>query len=291
MPFFLVYVASCISISAGVYGLFNKAGDSVSDKTKRSVSKWLQNIKLTQDSPRWPGVFAQLFDRVFTEHHLSWKCFVRSCIASIAAVLVMTAVYIIVSRVPLMGGSEQTGGLHLMVVGMLLYAVLFNFVADYISLLESRYIIGKMSKTQSGRQWFILLFVDIILTAAIFIVTGCLIFSLITLIQGRIPNLIRWLSLIGYGLTLNIMSEDSSLGLMGIFFYSTFFTSAWVWGYAISGFLIKAISRTRRGLQFLLKNLDIEHKPFKSMGFILIVAISAGYLVGAVVLLTQAIFF
>ena len=44
---------------------------------------------LPEELPNWPSMFVALFDRVFTEKHLSWRCFRRSSVASVATVLVI----------------------------------------------------------------------------------------------------------------------------------------------------------------------------------------------------------
>ncbi len=58
------------------------------------------------------------------------------------------------------------------------------------------------------------------------------------------------------------------------FFYSTFFTSIWAWLYAVSRFVLEIISRTQRGLSFLQDKLDVDKKPFRAMGFTLVLIIT-----------------
>jgi hypothetical protein len=51
-----------------------------------------------------------------------------------------------------------------------------------------------------------------------------------------------------------------------IFFYSTFFTSVWLWLYVASALLAKLIHRLRLASTRLLPLMDIEAKPLTVVG-------------------------
>ena len=73
--------------------------------------------------------------------------------------------------------------------------------------------------------------------------------------------------------------EQLGLFSLGIFFYSTFFTSVWVCLYALSGFAVKVAGNLGIGMSRLSGVLDIEKKPLRSMGFLSIALISLLFLV------------
>jgi len=54
----------------------------------------------------------------------------------------------------------------------------------------------------------------------------------------------------------------------GTLFYSTFFTSIWVWLYPISGLLVKLIERSNVGIICLKKILNIEKKHLRSIAIV-----------------------
>jgi len=284
LPFFLIYLTSYFGISAGIYGLFTKAGETIKDDTKKSVSKWLQNIELDKDAPNWPDTFASLFDRVFTERHFSWKCFRRSSIASVFGVIIMSLIYFTIN---------YTGGINdieFKIIDFLKFApvliLILNLIPDYISLLESRYILKKMKGTQSVVRLTYFLTIDFLVTGIIFIIFSYIDYFLIYLtsfLMGVDFRFIGWITwLIGI---LNSVGFSGGSGLFGVFFYSTYFTSVWIWLYAGSGILIKLIVRAGKFLLFFRKHLNIEREPFKSMGFVIIILISFAYLIGAVIML------
>ena len=76
----------------------------------------------------------------------------------------------------------------------------------------------------------------------------------------------------------------AALGLVTLYAYFAFLI-IWLWLYAISGFIIKLISSTRKGLQFFQRHLDIDNKPLRSMAFVLITIITLTYLIIAIFLL------
>ena len=72
-----------------------------------------------------------------------------------------------------------------------------------------------------------------------------------------------------------------SIGLpFGVFFYSAFLTSVWLWLYAVSVVLARSLVRAGRGVGFLLKLTDVENHPFRSMGFTSVVLVSLMFLAG-----------
>jgi len=298
MPFFLIYLSSWLGISGGIYGLFSKAGEAVKDESKIAVSKWIQNIELEKEAPNWPATFASLFDRVFTERHFSWKCFRRSGIASFTGVIIMTLIFVLITQGSEIIPNEETSRPNIdtinvimpplsIILTFLTLFICFNLITDYISLLESRYIIKKMEGTQSIVRWISFMTIDLLITFLVFIILGFGLFTSITILSTSLLeiqlssfNLTRFIQTIS-----NSISLSGEVGFMGIFLYTTFFTSIWIWLYAGSGLLIKFIVRSGKFLSFFSKHLNIEENPFKAMGFVLIILISIAYLIGGAIML------
>jgi hypothetical protein len=70
------------------------------------------------------------------------------------------------------------------------------------------------------------------------------------------------------GGTWTITGKDFDPLPVGIFFYSAFFTSAWLWLYIPAVFLSRVLLRMNNGVGFLLRVTDVEKQPFRSMGFV-----------------------
>jgi hypothetical protein len=275
LHFIVVYIGSWLGVSGGVYALFNRAGESVNKETKKKVSDWLQNLNLVQPS-NWPNTFTDLFDRVFTKKHFSLGCFFRSAIASFGAVFIMIMLFCVVNKEPLV----EIFSLDLKASILIVFGL--NLFPDYVSLLETRYIIKKMGETQSVSKWFLFLVGDIIISGIIFFLVGFLAINFIALITK-----LNYISLSGF-INYYLESRLSFKLKEEVFFYSTYFTSIWILLYFISSIILKIVSRFGAGLKFLQKHLDIENSPFKAMGFTLMLAVSICYIVVGLILLVNS---
>ena len=74
-----------------VWKFFERVESVLTDQTKLEIAVWLLGVKFRQKIEPWPDTFAKVFDRVFGEKHLSWKCFWRSSVASTILALVSTS--------------------------------------------------------------------------------------------------------------------------------------------------------------------------------------------------------
>jgi hypothetical protein len=71
-----------------VWKFFERVEAVLTDNTKLEIAVWLlDRKKLSPTFQSWPDMFAKVFDRVFGEKHLSWKCFRRSCLATVTSTL------------------------------------------------------------------------------------------------------------------------------------------------------------------------------------------------------------
>ena len=153
-----------------------------------------------------------------------------------------------------------------------------------MSLLETRALINLMKKSTSSFTTIFLLLVDLIITFLIFALLGYFFFLgiIIFFLRRELPtdsfeSFLR--------VCLQILDAIQFKNELSIFLYSTFFTSIWLWLYAISGFIIKITSSTRKSLLFFQRNLDIVNKPLRSMALVLITLITLAYLIIAIFLL------
>ena len=73
---------------------------------------------------------------------------------------------------------------------------------------------------------------------------------------------------------------DGEAWYVQILFLSTFFTSIWLWIYAISVSLSRLLLRMNSGVGFLLRASDVERKPFRSMGFVSVIITSVIFALG-----------
>lgn len=273
IPPLFAYIASWASVTGGVWALFERAEKVVRDDVRDAISGWLKNLDPPKALATWPATFAAVFDRVFGERHLSWRCFSRSCIASLVSVVILTVIWSAIRRADFTAYFNDYPH-WLGIFGIFFGGGLLNLIPDYFSLLESRYVIYRMSGTTSIAAISVFLIVDFLVTGAIFL--GGI--WLLALIFGGTLAEYSLMELLEISLSFSYRHE-LDMAPLGIFFYSTFFTSVWVWLYALSGLALKLAQHLGVGLGFLKRVLDIDNKPLRSIGFVSMMLVTLIYLI------------
>lgn len=276
MPLILAYVGLWAAVTGGVWTLFARIETVISPEARTAVSRWLRNLDLAGALPNWPAAFAVVFDRVFGERHFSWRCFSRSCVASYAGVLIVTLIWGVLRPTQFTAFFEDADTSYLFLFP--LFTGILNVVPDYCSLLETRYVIRWMSRERSVVRILGFLAIDFAFTLAIASGAWFLMYMGFSFFVGG-PDLdVEYMFIVWKeGLILSAgSSEDITLG---IFLYSTFFTSVWVWLYALSGLIVKLGQYLGLGFSWLRAILDIENKPLRSMGMVLNILITILFLI------------
>lgn len=251
-----------------VLAFFWKLEDLASPQAKKDIADWLKRVDVPGVASHWPNHFALLFDTIFGKRHLSWRCFSRSSLASVFAVGVMIVVWY---RLNPDAVETFTGihGLFTSVVFVTAIAVVLNVLPDYFSLLESRFVIDLMKDCRKPICFVSLIFLDIGLTVAIFVL--CLVVLILfvnVIISGE--------SIQHYDVNyfsqelrkLASMENTRDEPAFGIFFYSTFFTSSWVWIYAGAVGTARFLNASASVIRLFRWFLDIEGHPVRSVGVI-----------------------
>ena len=140
------------------------------------------------------------------------------------------------------------------------YGVL-NLIPDYISLLETRWMIGVMSRRPSFLKTITILAVDFALTAAIGLAAFLVLDRIHYLFILDLPMATLPQALSVFLPTLRFWTDDGVYQV--VYFYSTFLTSAWIWLFAAGGAIIKGVQKV-----VSLRILDINEKPLRSIGFV-----------------------
>jgi hypothetical protein len=230
---------------------------AMSTQSRDRLSSWLRQSDARTLIESIPAQFLVLFDRLFGERHLTWRCFARSAIASTLMVWIVSLLWAVRHPPPSVWGAAE------LLFNMTVVAIVFNLVPDYVSLLETRYLLSRAER--SGRIWMLLL-VDLLATGFLGFggyLAGYLVF-------GGSPE--RSWSFVWQLVSFRpILSFDLSGGAvynlpLGFYFYSTFFTSAWLWLYALSVLASRVLVRMNQGVGFLLRATDVEYQPFGALG-------------------------
>ncbi len=258
---FAAYAAWAFGAAAVFYGAVMFGARHLSDDARARLSLWLQGDYRSS----WAEQFCILFDKVFGERHLSFRCFLRSAIASTAAVY---AIWFLLD--PILGVlavratdkgqflSPVKGGLTLTpmsfdVWALVLVGVLINTIPDYLSLYETRWVLHRFRAVRTVWGQALVLALDFVLTAAI-IWLGIELYLLAT----------------GKG-TISLVEMVALYSYYSVFFYSTFLTSVWAWAYGLSTLFVGLF--TRLGLR---RVLNVGQQPAQQIALVGAVLVFTG---------------
>jgi len=284
IPPLLTYVVAWGGTILAIWFLFEKAEEVLTDDMRGATSRWLMNLKSAGESSNWQVIFVSVFDRLFGSNHFSWRCISRSCIASFVTVVLLTLIWGVVEPSGFRFFFRQFW--HGAFLFIIILTISINFIADYLSLLETRCLIQWMRGYDSFLAILAFLVMDIVATTAIFII-GLSLHQLLLLgaepmsILVNISDIQRYLEKLTT-MTSSTVKLEGHLAFsppLGIWFYSTFFTSIWIWVFALAGLFFKIARFFGGGVMHLGRVIDIEKKPLRSMGFVSIVLVSLLFLV------------
>ena len=249
------------TMMSGIWLLFLAAEKTATPDGKKRVSEWLNNLAAKSisetivESPKW---FIEMFDRFFGDKHLTKRCFFMSSMASFISVFVITIIWLILFQAQGQEFSYFQLTLDRILFDAFIIALILNILPDYFSLLETRYILKNM-ENGSLKKLTMLLFLDVIFSGGIFILFALLffyIFGVISIDEISINAIYE-----------NFIYFEQKTGRnFSIFFYSTYFTSVWMYLFMISSVITKVLYSFGKIGNWLMSFFDITKKPFQSIG-------------------------
>jgi hypothetical protein len=280
--------AAGIVLFGAVWGFFKGVESVLTDQTKFEIAVWLVGVKAGQKLEPWPETFATVFDRVFGTRHLSWKCFLRSCVASLSVTCIGA---VGVGSIP---RFETTVGAYLAWwLRVLIFFMACNAIPDYLSLLETRWVLRTIRNGQSGRVTVAAVLLDGLFSLGFAFMAFHVSYWLRDAVHDvRIgsPGYAR--VSIGKIGALFLHPTDVAPGDVNWLLQShryvylvlpAFFTSIWLWLYAGSGFLLKAAQRFDVGFDWFNRHFDIEKHPLSSIGLVAGALVALAYWTAVIV--------
>jgi hypothetical protein len=255
-----------LGVFYGVQKFFKEVEEKLNADAKVEIWMWLAEPHAADAVRRWPDTFTRTFDVVFGTRHLSWRCFSRSCIAS--AVLA-TAFYIFPSPAIRFDRWYQWALFPLQLL-------LLNALPDYVSLLETRSVLRWMSRSKSRLVWLFGILIDLWATLYIASVPAVLIILSESSAWDR-QQLLGWKLLWAMPI-LGLFDTPQNRFVV----FPAFFTTAWVWLYALSGYAIIAARRLDAVVRWMNRRLDVEAKPLQAVGLIAAVLSTLVYWVAVI---------
>ena len=276
IPPSIFYLASWLGLIGGVWALFDRAETVITPEARSVISRWLKGLNHEQTT--WPSSFANVFDKIFGVRHASFGCFIRSSIASMFATLIIFLIWAASYPSAFLGVAFDKSNLT-----WILGLFILNIIPDYLSLLETRWILKLLQQVQSARRAFALLLADLFLTALL----GLTLF-LLFVVARHFSEFLRgqmlfWLNVTRGGTHLEGMAERSVVPSYLIWFFSTFLTSIWIYLYLSGRLLAVVLSSFGKTITSLLPVFDIDAQPLRFIGFTSMLVISVIYLLMAII--------
>jgi hypothetical protein len=221
----------------------SKDADDELDPTKRRfISERLARMH-HQNIGSWIPDFTLVFDRFFGRKHLAWRCFYRSSIISIfcfSIFYVLTGIYL-----------EFSGPAP--VIFPIFFALAFNVISDYLSLLETRLILNIRIPIP------LKIVIDSILTFAIsllwiWVSVYLLAFDHYTTFWSVLNDVLRWF--------LGHQTGDVPTIMVRIIIGTGYATSIWLWFHGLAHFAI----RNLQTFNFVMSWLNVKERPIRAIG-------------------------
>jgi hypothetical protein len=276
--------AGLVGAVAGVARAFKWFDAALSPDGRRKLSQWLKNVPGDDQIDAWSSVFPRLIDHVFGRTALSWKFFLRSCLASLISVTVVAVGFVIGNKADefvrdfRLAASVSTHSTALVFIIVFYLAV--NLIPDYLSILISRGIVRVMSRHSTPPRVTILLLLDIFLTLCLSIV------SISIVIFANQHESERSLGWAGRDMLLDSIRTAIYLATREPFvklsILASLFTSVWVWLYVVASVSIRILHSMRSVLVRLVPFLNIEKNPMVAIGRVAGVIAGFIYAVGIV---------
>jgi len=285
----LAYLASWLILVVGIWFLFERAEETASASGRARVAGWLRPQDRTNVGARgWAEGFVDAFDRIFGPKHLSLYCFIRSMAASVVAVTILLLLWIAIRPEQFSTFAAEQGMRGLGELVLITFIV--NVVADYLSLLETRVALGFLRRRSAAWARAGVLVADALATLVVWLVFYAgLPFLLLAGVSTTANDIMLFLQfqVWSYAPTIHeVMSLRANGGgpPVGVWFYSTFLTSIWLWAYLGAGQITRATysagGAASRGVSRFAQLFDAERQPFRVLGFVVMLVVTAAYGLG-----------
>lgn len=242
-------------LGLSIAGLLWKADDAVGEELKEDLALGIS----CGNTEKIPFSIERLYAFLFSENIFTISSFFRSALVSLGSVAVLFVCYV----------QIQDGSFTLDSFGSIaLLALAFNVIPDFLSTIISRVLVRKLLSHFSYLRLAVVTFFDLLSTlviAALALVIGSLVAGL-----GQ-P---RELGVVGSCLavlqTMIDYWDDSiyNVGFIGIFVYSTFFSTFILWAIVLSFVFCKQTTVMSRLQSWGSYALPVYTHPFRSIGIV-----------------------
>lgn len=265
IPPIITYLVAWSCTMGGLWALFDLAETVVSKESKKKVTAWIKGLEISRRN-EWPKTFMDVVGAVFGRRHFSLRCFFSSSVASFCFVLILAILFMSLNPQTAREVLDETEFFFAIFLGV----GILNLFPDYFSLLETRFILRAMTKTSSTLRILILVIADLIFTTAIIVVVFVGVSLIANVSLAEVAKACR------LGLEFRAVGEGDMTP--GIFIYTTYLTSFWIWLYVITLVIARILVRLARVWSWFKGFLNFAEKPLRCLGFLSMILVTAIYI-------------
>lgn len=282
---FLSSIASLIGLIAAIFALLDQI---TTQYTKQQVQNWLLSFWVQAEDVSqnlnndWSNIFITSFDAFFGKEIISWRRVKGAWAISTGSVITLTLLWWVLRPAEfdllLDKTKHDITGLF---TGVLFTAYILNLVPDYFSAIQTRWLMGLMSKTKSLLYRSLILLTDIVLTGAVFYILFVLFLLFFVEISGLSKEIRSIWDVLTYTNPIEafwflvdngplLTSHSPGNPSIGIFLYSTYFSTLWLLVlFAISLLLMQirlVLGFNAKFLAYVVESIEKTNRPFSILG-------------------------
>jgi hypothetical protein len=283
-----------VLVAGSVLGVFELGERFASQRAKDALSKWLLTFDV-QKAKALPDGTQELFEKIFGERHFSLKCFIRSAMFSVGAMVFLALLVLLIYPTKAFELTElfvQRYGAWAAFTVWLPWSILI----DYVSLLKTRFILKVFARMRLKYTLIAvaIVIIDFVLYTLLFTVAMAFIFTLMWYIflpslfaLSKLPHEILDYLTIEHFRSILLLPltpwHDFHFGVL--FFWAGFAPSIWMWLYVLALFVTRGLLRSEKLVTWLRWFLDVEKNPFRSIGA---VAATLAFIASVAIILVSA---
>ncbi|TCC97211.1 hypothetical protein [Pedobacter hiemivivus] len=267
----LPLLTSWLAIIGGVWSLFSKISEVANKDLNLKVKAWIQNVNLSEHNVPIKEILYEMFVGYFGVKHFSLKCFFRSALYSTLLFLIIGLLSGLFTE-SLMGHRVHRDIAPVGFRGYFsphFYIWLTMIFQDFISLYFTRLLLRKILNTSVHRVRTIV-FISFLLTLFTSILFAVFFYKLYT-VQGSLVYAPISLKTI-YALVWPFRDP-------GMFYAAIYLGTLWIIIIQSAGAVARLFFKVLKYFDAFRGSLDVQEKPIKSLGAILVLVITLIYII------------
>lgn len=285
---FLSFLGSWLVIVGFIWKVFGDVDDLFSSEVKQKLSNGLKSTNYGSYYSAAVVSFNNLSDKLFGKSIISFRSLAVSAALSLGSAYIITLLWIAIDT-RFLDVLIQSG----FIKAVLIIPIFLNIIPDFLSIIETRLVAKLLTRTKSIFLQFVILVFDFFVTMAIFTMCWHVLIVGILNHEGNYHGsyyllfieVLESIAIFGPNF-ISISSFDNEAfhiySFFSIFAFTTLTTSVWLWLHLASIHLIKLSPKIGKLNMLTEKYLNIEEKPFKSAGFLMVTFITLVYVLAII---------